>query len=76
MKLHGLSVANKWAEMPALITDDMLEEWAVISTYDKLADVIRAKCADVFDTVTFVLLGEARNDLELQRDIVSKLHQD
>ena len=76
MKLHGLSVANKWAEMPALITDDMLEEWAVISTYDKLADAIRAKCADVFDTVTMVLLGEARNDLELQREIVAKLHQD
>lgn len=76
MKLHGLSVANKWAEMPALITDDMLEEWAVISTYDKLADAIRAKSAGVFNTVTLVLLGEARKDLELQREIISRLHQD
>lgn len=76
MKLHGLSVANKWAEMPALITDDMLEEWAVISTYDKLADAICAKSAGVFNTVTLVLLGEARNDLELQREIIARLHRD
>lgn len=75
-KLHELSLANKWAEMPALITDDMLEEWAVISTYDRLADTLRAKCAGAFNTVTFVLLGETRDDLEMQRDIVAKLHQD
>ena len=75
-KLHEFSLANKWAEMPALITDDMLEEWAVISTYDRLADTLRAKCAGAFNTVTFVLLGETRDDLEMQRDIVAKLHQD
>ena len=62
--------------MPALITDDMLEEWAVISTYDKLADAICAKSAGVFNTVTLVLLGEARNDLELQREIIARLHRD
>lgn len=76
MQLHNLSVAGQWADMPALISDDMLEEWAVISTYDKLADAIRAKSIGVFNTVVLVLLGEARNDLELQRDIVRRLHED
>ena len=75
MKLHELSLANKWAEMPALITDDMLEEWAVISTYDNLADTLRTKCAGAFNTLTFVLLGNTRDDLEMQREIVAKLHQ-
>ena len=42
----------------------------------RLADTLRAKCAGAFNTVTFVLLGETRDDLEMQRDIVAKLHQD
>ena len=75
MQLHGLSVAGKWDEMPALISDDMLEEWAVITTYDKLAESIRAKVDGLFNTVTLVLLGEARDDQDLLRETVRRLHQ-
>ncbi len=76
MELHRLSVAGKWADMPALISDDMLEEWAVIATYDKLAEAIRAKADGLFNTVTLVLLGEVRNDQDLLRETVRRLHQD
>jgi probable F420-dependent oxidoreductase len=76
MQLHGMSVAGKWDEMPALISDDMLEEWAVITTYDKLAEAIRAKADGLFNTVTLVLLGEARDDQDLLRETVRRLHQD
>ncbi|MGD9598808.1 MAG: TIGR03617 family F420-dependent LLM class oxidoreductase [Steroidobacteraceae bacterium] len=74
-KLHQLSVAGKWAEMPALITDEMLEEWAVISTFDGLADAIRAKADGLYRTITLVLVDEARRDPDRARVAVERLHQ-
>lgn len=74
-ELHRLSVAGRWADMPGLISDDMLEEWAVISTYDRLADAILAKSAGLFQTVVLVLLGMARQDPDLLRDTVRRLQQ-
>ena len=76
LELHRLSVAGEWNKMPALITDDMLNEWAVVATYDRLAETLRAKCAGLFSAVILVLLGEARRDSDLLRDTVRRLHQD
>lgn len=76
LELHRLSVAGEWSRMPALITDDMLDEWAVVTTYDRLAEIIRARCAGLFSTVVLVLLGEARRDTDLLRETVRRLHQD
>jgi probable F420-dependent oxidoreductase len=76
MQLHELSVAGKWSAMPALISDEMLEEWAIIATYDKLADAIRAKATGLFTTVMLVLQGEASRDQDFLRELVSRLHQD
>ena len=76
LELHALSVAGKWADMPALISDEMLDEWAVVATYDGLADAVRAKADGLFSTVTLTLLDEARRDVELMRDTLRRLHQD
>lgn len=73
-KLHRLSVAGKWAELPALITDEMLGEWAIISTYEGLADAIRAKADGLYRTVTLVLVDEARRDPDRMRAAVKRLH--
>lgn len=75
-ELQGLARAGKQAEMAACITDAMLEEWAIVSTYDRLADTIRAKCDGLFNTIVLVLLGEARKDHDMLREAVVKLHQD
>lgn len=74
-KLHRLSVSGKWAELPALITDEMLEEWAIISTYDGLADAVRAKADGLYRTITLVLVDEARRDPDRMREAVARLHQ-
>ena len=75
LELHRLSVAGKWEQMPALITDEMLEEWAVVATYDRLADQMRNKADGLFRTVTLTLLDEARRDVDLMRDTIRRLHQ-
>lgn len=42
-ELHPLSVQGRWDEMPRLISDRMVEEMAVIATYDNLAAELRKK---------------------------------
>jgi len=73
--LHRLSVAGKWAEMPALITEEMLEEWAIISTYEHLAEAIRVKAEGLYRTITLVLVDEARRDPDRMRVAVERLQQ-
>ncbi|MBM5812960.1 MAG: TIGR03617 family F420-dependent LLM class oxidoreductase [Gammaproteobacteria bacterium] len=74
-RLHQLSVRGRWAEMPALITDEMLDEWAISSTYDGLAAAIRARADGLYDTITLVLVDQARQDPERMRDTVRRLHE-
>lgn len=76
IRLHQLSLAGKWAEMSPLITDEMLDEWAIVATFDGLADVIRARAEGLFSTVVLVLLGEARKDRDFLRDTVRRLHHE
>jgi probable F420-dependent oxidoreductase len=75
-QLHTLSVAGKWAEMPALISDEMLEEWAVISTYDRLAEAVRAKADGLFGSVVLLLPPQVRDDSDFVTETVRRLHQD
>jgi probable F420-dependent oxidoreductase len=55
-QLHALSLEGKWGEMMNLITDDMLEEIAVIGTYDEIAPKINERWGSVCSTI-FLALG-------------------
>jgi probable F420-dependent oxidoreductase len=75
LALHQLSREGKWQELPTLISDDMLREWAVIATHDRLAAAVREKCAGIFDTVLLDLPGALARDEDRVRGIVASLHQ-
>lgn len=74
LELHRLSREGKWQEMPALITDDMLKEWAIIGTYDQLAARVRERCAGVFSTVLLDLPHRFQRDEDRVRELVRTLH--
>jgi probable F420-dependent oxidoreductase len=75
LELHRLSREGKWQELPKRLSDDMLAEWAVIATHDRLAAEVRARCAGIFDTVLLDLPGDLARDEARVRDIVHQLHQ-
>jgi len=75
LQLHQLVRDGKWQELPKLITDEMLAEWAVIATYDRLAAVVRARCDGIFSTVLLDLPGALARDEDRVRSIVQSLHQ-
>jgi probable F420-dependent oxidoreductase len=72
-RLHQLSVAGKWTELPLQITDDMLEQWAIVGTYDELAGKLKAKAAGAYTSVLLDLPSALRDDEERVADIVRAL---
>lgn len=60
-ELKLLSRAQRWQEMPALISDEVLETYAVVGTYDEIAEKIVARYGSVATDVEFSIpvLGEA-----------------
>jgi len=52
-QLFRLSMEGNWPDMAKAITDDMLEEFAVIGTYDELVPKIKQRYAGVVTTLDF-----------------------
>ncbi len=50
-ELHALSLQGEWDAMGALIDDEILDAFAVVATYDKLAAGLQSRCAGVIDRV-------------------------
>jgi probable F420-dependent oxidoreductase len=48
-KLHRKSVEGDWKGMADLITDEMLDTYAVVATYDKLRDRLEERYAGLLD---------------------------
>ncbi|GMU40399.1 MAG: LLM class F420-dependent oxidoreductase [Chloroflexota bacterium] len=73
-QLHRLSVEGKWDDMVGLITDDMMEEFCVIGTWDELPAKMREKYAGVNTQITFSA-GEPKNPDEAAqiREIIADL---
>ena len=52
-KLTELSKKGAWAEMANLITDEMLDVYAVTGTHDEIVDMIKARYDGVLDRCAF-----------------------
>ncbi len=50
-ELGSLAARGKWAEMPGLISDEMLEAFVLIGSWDDIATKLHAKYADLLDRV-------------------------
>jgi probable F420-dependent oxidoreductase len=72
-QLFRLSMEGNWPEMSKAITDDMLEEFAVIGTYDELVPKIRERYAGVVTTLDFGFGARSPEERERLDDIVQEL---
>jgi hypothetical protein len=50
-ELHRLSMEGKWMEMPKLITDEMLEEFAVVAVGDDLGPKLKERSQGIFSSI-------------------------
>ena len=74
-ELHRLSIEGRWDEMPQHVSDEMMDEFCAIGTWDRIASEMRAKYAGLATVVNFEV--EPRNpDEEAQvREIVAELQR-
>ncbi|MDP6342155.1 MAG: TIGR03617 family F420-dependent LLM class oxidoreductase [Alphaproteobacteria bacterium] len=71
--LAGLSRDQKWEEMPPLITDDILNTYAVVGTHDEIAGKILDRYAGVVTDVGFSIVVEDEADEEKLKDMVKRV---
>jgi hypothetical protein len=51
-KLSAHAAKGEWAEMPMLITDEMLNEFCLVTEETKLADELKKRYAGIADRLT------------------------
>ena len=74
-ELHRLSLEGKWQEMVNVITDEMLDAFATIGTYDELAPKLRERWGTICSTMFLGLPPYLHSDDRLLGDIVSALQK-
>lgn len=72
-RLHRKSVEGDWAGMAALITDEMVDAFAVTGAPDELADQLKARYEGLLDRLTPYLPLEVRTDLATVRALAAAL---
>ncbi len=72
-QLHRLSIEGKWDDMVGLITDDMMEEFCVIGTWDELPAKMREKYAGINTQVNFSAEPKNPDDEAQIKEVIASL---
>lgn len=62
-KLHELSVTNGWAQMPSLITDEMVYKFSAVGTYEEIGDRILERFGSFITRVGLPMPAPEHEDL-------------
>ncbi|MGC2413579.1 MAG: TIGR03617 family F420-dependent LLM class oxidoreductase [Stellaceae bacterium] len=71
--LQGHARAQRWAEMPGLVGDEMLDAYAVIGTYDEIAAKLRARYAPLATSLEFAIPLSGAGDEARLRGLIDSL---
>ena len=70
----ALSRDQRWDDMSALVSDEMLHTVATIGTYDQIAAKINDRYANRVDRIEFSVPVETPDDADALRNILADLH--
>ena len=73
LELNRLAAAGQWDEMPAKITDEMVETFATIGTYDQIIEKVQARFGGYATQIGFTLPVDKPGDEERLRDKIKQL---
>src|SRR5437762_7372458 len=72
-QLQALARAQRWEAMPALVDDAMLDTYAVIGTYDEIAEKLRARSTGLATHLEFTMALAAPGEVDALRAILAAL---
>jgi probable F420-dependent oxidoreductase len=73
--LQGHARAQRWAEMADLVSDQMLDAYAVIGTYDEIAAKLRARYAPLATSLEFAIPLVEPGDEAMLRGLIESLRK-
>lgn len=73
-RLSRLAAGKRWADMPQLITDDMLHTFAVEAAPDELGHAVRQRYTGLIDRVAFYIPFIPGTDDEFWRSTLRAIH--
>lgn len=74
-RLSELSRAQRWEEMPPLISDDLLHTFAVVGTFDEIIDLMRKRCAGLATSTEFSIPVTSEAEYERLAGLIQVLQQ-
>jgi probable F420-dependent oxidoreductase len=72
-KLAPLARAQNWDAMPALISDEVLELFAVVGRYDQIAAMLKARYQGIATRVEFSIPVAENRDRETMANLIAQL---
>lgn len=72
-RLHRLSLEGKWEEMGGLVSDEMLDAFAVVGEYDEIADKLLARYRGLVDEVSLSVKTGGTAEESAVRRIIRRL---
>jgi hypothetical protein len=69
-QLSSLSKEQRWNEMEAFVTDEMVNTIAVVAPHERLAEAVRERYGGLCTKVEFSIPVENPGDHELLRDMI------
>ena len=69
--LHAMSREGRWAEMPAAVSEDMLDAFVPTAPYAEIADLLRERYAGESDWITFPMPEDPGEDAAVAEVIAS-----
>jgi probable F420-dependent oxidoreductase len=73
LRLHRLAAAGRWAEMGQQISDEMLDQFVVIGTYDEIAARIRERWGGIVNRIAFAIPIRNQGDKERLKALIREL---
>jgi probable F420-dependent oxidoreductase len=73
LKLHAMSIAGRWNEMPAEISDDVVRLFAACGTFAEIAAAIEARYGGLADSIE--LNFPAGTAAGFQRELLTDIHR-
>lgn len=64
VRASALSKAKRWEDLPDLIDDEVLHEFAVIGTYEEIGDKLLARYGDVVTDIEFSIAVQNEEDYQ------------
>ena len=73
-QLHQMSLRGEWGEMGELVSDEMLDAFAVIGEYDEIADKYLERYGGLLDEMSLSLTTAAPVEEAQLRRIIARFH--